>query len=470
MPYPYVFIVFVVFGERRIRLKESLFAQRFSKYSFLIGFLINFLGGMFILFNNSFVISLLPYIISSIFAFNAVKCLLGVIQKNRTVLQLALFLINVTMSVLWIVLPMVYYVFFSVAIGVWSIMMATLDILTYLQYKKDEVKGRLKLFIMGTFNLIVGLLLIIQPYTHLRAVMIFLGVYFILFSLSDLFDFLDEVVPNRTINKIKSSVRITLPSIVTAFMPHKLLRMLNSELEVIEEEKEDALLHQMKPMATKEDVNMEVFIHVTNTFPSFIGHIDIAFDGYVMSFGNYDETSYKLHGVFGDGVLEIVKREPYLDFCIAYSKKTIFGFGICLTPKQKQRVYEKRDEILSMCEPWEPIAEKLRFDMFRRTKDFTDYASEVYKATKGSFYKFKKGSKFRSYFTMSTNCAKLASEFIGAIGFDNMNFNGLITPGTYYDYFNREYSKEHSNVITRDVYNKKNIKYKIRGDDIHKMM
>ena len=34
---------------------------------------------------------------------------------------------------------------------------------------------------------------------------------------------------------------------------------------------------------------------------------------------------------------------------------------------------------------------------------------------------------------------------------------GIITPGTYYEYLNREFQKKNSMVISRKIYNNKNI-------------
>ena len=53
---------------------------------------------------------------------------------------------------------------------------------------------------------------------------------------------------------------------------------------------------------------------------------------------------------------------------------------------------------------------------------------------------------------ITTNCVKLVDEVIGRSGTDILSLNGIITPGTYYDYLNREYEKQDSMVVTRRVY------------------
>jgi len=35
--------------------------------------------------------------------------------------------------------------------------------------------------------------------------------------------------------------------------------------------------------------------------------------------------------------------------------------------------------------------------------------------------------------------------------------NGIITPGAYYEYLNREFQKKNSMVVSRKIYNSKNV-------------
>ena len=54
---------------------------------------------------------------------------------------------------------------------------------------------------------------------------------------------------------------------------------------------------------------------------------------------------------------------------------------------------------------------------------------------------------------MGTNCCFLADDIIGKSGMDILSINGIITPGTYYDYLNRELKLKSSNVISKEIYN-----------------
>ncbi len=80
-----------------------------------------------------------------------------------------------------------------------------------------------------------------------------------------------------------------------------------------------------------------------------------------------------------------------------------------------------------------------------------DYASVLNRRTGAKFFKFKEG-KFKKYFSFNTNCVLFMDKIIGSIGIDIARFTGIITPGTYYDYFNRQYKLKNSMVIFRKVY------------------
>ena len=53
---------------------------------------------------------------------------------------------------------------------------------------------------------------------------------------------------------------------------------------------------------------------------------------------------------------------------------------------------------------------------------------------------------------VNTNCVKFADTVIGPSGIDILTMTGMITPGTYYDYFENQFRREKSNVITKKFY------------------
>ena len=294
-------------------------------------------------------------------------------------------------------------------------------------------------FLLGVIYLGIAIPIMMAPVTKLDTFVSCFAIYTILLGIYYVSDFIVQILPVRTKNKFKRKIRITLPKIVEALIPYSVMLEINRNLEV----------HKTNNYFFEKDnrrSDLDILIHTSNRGVNRMGHIDIYFDGQVISYGNYDEGSRRFHDVFGDGVLFLTKsKNEYINFCIDNSKKTVFDFGISLTEKQKNRVRKRIEELCSNTIYWD----------YREDQQYNNgnsYAAKLYKKTKAKFYKFKKG-KYRTYFVMGTNCCFLADDIIGKSGMDILSINGIITPGTYYDYLNRELKLKSSNVISKEIYN-----------------
>ena len=62
----------------------------------------------------------------------------------------------------------------------------------------------------------------------------------------------------------------------------------------------------------------------------------------------------------------------------------------------------------------------------------------------------------------------LADSIIGKSGSDLLKMSGIITPGTYYEYLNREFRKKNSMVISRTIYNAESVNKKHGVKEIFK--
>ena len=212
------------------------------------------------------------------------------------------------------------------------------------------------------------------------------------------------------------------------------------------DEREDIHLGMVKSGKTAE---LEIFVHTAETsLFSAIGHVDIFYQGRVISYGNYDPSSETLFGMVGDGVLYFCDRDKYIDLCKRESQKTLFGYGIDLTPEMEKAVQKKLAELKQLTIPWEPSADKI---MTGDGKEDYTYAYKIRHETDGELYKFIK-SKFKSYFVLSTNCVLLADTIVGQAGTDILSPKGFIAPGTYQAYLNREFEKPNSIVVSKHVY------------------
>lgn len=337
--------------------------------------------------------------------------------------------------------------------GLYLLLNAVIKFINYYILLKGNANGKLTEFLLGLIYLIVSIPVIFSPLKYLNSVLIIVGVYTILLGLNYIKDFITFVIPKKVRNKIRRSIRISLPAFIEAIIPYTVLNEINYLLD--KENYDKPFVFEEKSEDTKAD--LEVFVHTSNRGFNRMGHVDLYYNGRVISYGNYDDESIKFFTMIGDGVLFTTEKDKYIPFCIEHSKKTIFAFGLKLTNTQKKNINKTIDKIFDNVYEWNPpyvkaISKRKKVNMNR----YKDYSSRLYQTTNAKFYKFKTG-RFKKYFTLGNNCCKLADHIIGKSGIDLLKMNGIITPGAYYEYLNREFQKKNSMVVSRKIYNSKNV-------------
>ena len=300
--------------------------------------------------------------------------------------------------------------------------------LTYCYYRKENVSNRFWILLTALILCVVGISFLISPYIHTKDMTIILGVYLCYLSLKYMWNAVKEVLGENRKDSLKRKVRVSLPVVFVSLLPRIVVEYINEKLETDDLYEDDG-----------NDVGLEVFIHVSKNGFGAIGHVDIAYQGVVLAYGAYDESSCHLFGSIGDGVLFQVDRQKYIDFCLKDDKtQHIFAYTLSLNSLQQQRVEQSIQDLNHQLIAWQPHIT-------------TSYAMKLWQNTQANFYKFKSG-KFKTYFVMTTNCVLLADEIIGKSGIDIVNINGIITPGSYFDYFEEEMKKEHSRIVKREIY------------------
>lgn len=357
--------------------------------------------------------------------------------KKNTVYISCLFHLGVCLT--FMVIPNLFYGVVPVLFSIYLVAIGfTQFVMCFIEVRNGEFI-RVSRFLLGIIYLGIAIPIMRSPVIRLDTFVTCFAIYTLLLGIYYVYDFMVQILPVRTKNKFKRRIRITLPKIVEALIPYSVMVEINRNLEV-----QKSTSYSFEKDHRKSD--LDILIHTSNRGFNRMGHIDIYFEGQVISYGNYDEGSRIFHDTFGDGVLFIARdKGDYINFCIDNSKKTVFDFGIVLTNRQKNRIRKRIGELLENTVDWN----------YRDDKKYNggkSYAAKLYKKTKAKFYKFKKG-KYRTYFVLGTNCCFLADDIIGKSGMDILSINGIITPGTYYDYLNRELNLRKSNVISKEVYN-----------------
>ena len=333
----------------------------------------------------------------------------------------------------------------ALVIGVYQIFHATINLVTYVLYRKNKIRPRFRFLLDGLVLVFLGGTSLLSSTGNSVFQLFVLGAYFFLYGVSNIRDgFLFEEEIGK--NHLKRRIRISLPIVLAALIPARTLAKINKFMQENADEREDIHLGMVKSGKTAE---LEIFVHTAETsLFSAIGHVDICYQGRVISYGNYDPSSETLFGMVGDGVLYFCDRDKYIDLCKRESQKTLFGYGIDLTPEMEKAVQKKLAELKQLTIPWEPSADKI---MTGDGKEDYTYAYKIRHETDGELYKFIK-SKFKSYFVLSTNCVLLADTIVGQAGTDILSPKGFIAPGTYQAYLNREFEKPNSIVVSKHVY------------------
>ena len=333
----------------------------------------------------------------------------------------------------------------ALVIGVYQIFHASINLVTYVLYRKNKIRPRFRLLLDGLVLVFLGGTSLLSSTGNSVFQLFVLGAYFFLYGVSNIRDgFLFEEEIGK--NHLKRRIRISLPIVLAALIPARTLAKVNKFMLENADEREDIHLGMVKSGKTAE---LEIFVHTAETsLFSAIGHVDICYQGRVISYGNYDPSSETLFGMVGDGVLYFCDRDKYIDLCKRESQKTLFGYGIDLTPEMEKAVQKKLAELKQLTIPWEPSADKI---MTGDGKEDYTYAYKIRHETDGELYKFIK-SKFKSYFVLSTNCVLLADTIVGQAGTDILSPKGFIAPGTYQAYLDREFEKPNSIVVSKHVY------------------
>ncbi len=337
--------------------------------------------------------------------------------------------------------------------GSYLLLNGIIKLINYMILWKNKSNGRLTELVVALFYFVISIPIIFSPLKNLNRVLILLGIYFILLGANYLIDFITFLIPKKVKNKIKRSFRISLPAFVEAIIPYTVLNEINYLLD--KENYDKPFIFEEKREEIEPDI--EVFVHTSNRGFNRMGHVDLYYRGKVISYGNYDSSSVHFFDMIGDGVIFTTDREKYIPFCIEHSAKTLFVFGLKLTENQKKNIDKELNKLFSELVEWNPPYVEALSKRKRVSKHkYKDYASRLYQITNAKFYKFTSG-RFQKYFVLGTNCCRLADLIIGKSGIDLLKMNGVITPGTYYEYLNREFQKKNSMVVSRKIYNQKNV-------------
>lgn len=422
-----------------------MFQKKIDSYSFLTnGIFFLIIGILILTIPKQFFQYLMLFLGYGMIFFGIVNTLLFLVKGSKKANNLIKNLINFIFGLFLINFRSFFLPSLSFFFGLYLLLHAIIHLINYLLYRNSKIKGKLKVLLQFIFTFILSFLLTFHPLKNSGYFELISGIYFCLLGINYLFDFISLFIPKKIYSKMKNHIKIPLPDFLAASIPERLISLINDSL----------VTDQTSINVSKKGTpDLEVLVHLAKNGSAKFGHVEIAFKGLTYSYGNYDAHSRQLFDSIGDGVLLIADKERYIEYAVTKKERYIVSFGISLNQKQIKNVEKQINKLVSENTiDWYPDLQKAELGEIPM-RDFKDMSSEIYQFADGKFKKIIKG-KNKRFFVLKNNCVMVAESILQTTGNRILQLNGLICPGAYYEYLNREFLKPNSNVITRKVYTK----------------
>lgn len=357
--------------------------------------------------------------------------LINLILKRKKVLTniLDIFL-NTILGILFINKPNLFIYLSTKIFSMYALIQSLCGFINLIIYKQDKLKGKIYILTTSTLSLMLSITLMFSKDTNSIYICYIIGLYLILYGIT--------IISSSILTKTK--IVLPLPIIFTMFLPNILIKRILKGINP-------------KKINNNQDQDLEILIHLSKTGSASLGHVEFAFEDKVYSYACYNYLNRRLFGGIGDGIFGIFDKKAYLKYCICEKNRFILSYGVKLTNKEKENVTKEIDKLISTnTEIWYPEI-KYYEDGLIEKKDFNEMANKIYKHANGKFYRFTKG-KYKTFFVLRTNCATCVDNIFNAIGTKIINLEGIISPGTYYSYLEKEYHKKNSKIISKTLYTK----------------
>lgn len=419
--------------------------RQIKNYTLLVIGIISIILSVLVLSKGTELLELVIYLIGGLLIItNLLNLLLVPFKKYKFIDTLIKTTINVIFGISIMFFSKYIITSFTLIFALYTLLISIVNIISYVIYVENNIKGKLNVFINAITSLIFTVILLINPTLNIKYVLIILSIYLMLYGLKNIINFIFQILPKKITNKIKARIDFPIPLLIAMFIPKALLKEINEILKVDKEKKFDYKKNDLKP-------KLFVIIHLAKSGSASFGHIEVSYNGKIYSYGNYNKHSRHLFDAIGDGIILVADKEKYIDYCIHNKKRYLIEFGIVLTEKEEKQIEKRINKLIT--ENTEPFYSDL--ELYEKGKimydDFNDMSSEIYKYANGKYYRITKG-KNKIFFVLKNNCAQVAEQILKGNGKRIIKLNGIISPGTYYDYLNQAFLMKNSNVVTKKVY------------------
>ncbi len=332
-------------------------------------------------------------------------------------------------------------------IGIWILFHAAIKIIVIYVKLKDNLKISIFKIIFLFGDLCMSSFLLENPTQHHVFINIVTGSYFLIYGFNSIVECIRECVPNNSKISINKKMRLAVTPFISAIIPPRLLHVL------LDEDNEVEINEKFNTIKKEIPIDLEVMIHIAPSGPAMLGHTDLIYKNKVISYGCYDPHERHLFGTLGDGVVLVAEKSSYLYNCLKNENKVLISFGLTLTDNQKNKLNQKLKDVFSnLIDFYSDEDLKQQGLPYKGLCD--DYISRVSRNTKNpKYYKIKNG-KMKTFFVLYTNCVYFMANLLKEIGLNLVDLSGIISPGAYYDFMNKQFKSNKSFVISRKVLRK----------------
>lgn len=205
-----------------------------------------------------------------------------------------------------------------------------------------------------------------------------------------------------------------------------------------------------QPVVPKAKTDIEIIVHGMELGMGVLGHVDICIDGYVYSYGNYDELTSKMSGIVAEGVLLKAPRNEYFEFCKRHYQKTLFIYSLKFSQEQKEMLRKRLNTLLQATEEWVPTNEICSFNPVSEQLEEM-YAYFMVQAMPVTFYKFRQ-NRFEVYTLWRHNCLQFVDWLMAGLNIPRLRARVTTFPSLYQERLEALRRNSSSVVIDCEIY------------------
>ncbi|MEG0377113.1 MAG: DUF308 domain-containing protein, partial [Eubacterium sp.] len=344
----------------------------------------------------------------------------------------------------------------------WILINSIIRLVSAVTYLKDGAPNYGAYFVNGILTFIFSLLLLFNNRLNIVGFALIAGIYVMWYGITMLFDTFNEERTQQkmaaTAKKMQRKLRITIPPIVGGLLPRKLLKEYDDK--IASEDANAYLQKQTVVIPEKAGIvpyNVEILIHLSQKFMESFGHVDLILGDDAISYGNFDGHSYRLFGVISDGIIFKSNRERYLQQSVYHDHQVLIAYKVAFDEAELRQMKENFEKMQDNMYEWYCDTQLMEQGLLPEG-DYHDIADDIYKASNVTFYKFKSGT-LKTYFALDTNCVKVADSIFENTNFDKPAIPGIVTPGAYYQFLEKELMKSGTKVYEKHIYSKETLAY-----------